>query len=199
VIPVVEQLATKTNAVISVDTSKPQVMRAAAEAGAGLINDVRALREPGALDAAAETDCAICLMHMQGDPRTMQNAPSYADVMNEVKAFLLERVQSCRSAGIAGERLAIDPGFGFGKTAAHNLELLRRLGELSQMGMPVLAGLSRKSLLKAILGREPQERLYGSLALAAMAVLNGASIVRAHDVAATVDVIKTVMTVRGEI
>jgi dihydropteroate synthase len=185
--------------VISVDTSKPEIMRAAAAAGAALINDVRALREPGALEAAAATDCAVCLMHMQGEPRTMQTAPAYGDVVNEVKAFLLERVQSCRSAGIGADRIAIDPGFGFGKTVAHNLELLRRLEELTRGEWPVLVGLSRKSMLKSILGRGPEERLHGSVALAVVAVLNGACIVRAHDVAATMDAIKTVMAVRGEI
>lgn len=198
VIPVIEKLAGKTAAVISVDTSKPEVMRAAAAAGTGLINDVRALQAPGALEAATETDCAVCLMHMQGEPRSMQDAPSYGDVVNEVKAFLLQRAQSCRSAGIAAERIAIDPGFGFGKTVAHNVELLRRLGELVRGEYPVVVGLSRKSMLKSILGREPDERLHGSVALAVMAVINGARIVRAHDVAATVDAIKTVMAIRGE-
>jgi len=197
VIPVIEQLVSKTSAIISIDTSKPQVMSAAAAAGAGLINDVRALREPGALQAAAATDCAVCLMHMQGEPRSMQIAPTYGDVVNEVRAFLLERVQSCRAAGIAADRIAIDPGFGFGKTVAHNLELLRRLEALAECGQPVLVGLSRKSMLQSLLGRAPDERLHGSVALAVMAVLNGAHIVRAHDVAATVDAIKTVMAVRG--
>jgi dihydropteroate synthase len=193
VIPLVEHLAEKTHAVISVDTSKPKVMKAAAAAGAGMINDVRALREPGALEAAAETGCALCLMHMQGEPRTMQAAPSYGDVVSEVKAFLLERVQSCRAAGITPDRIVIDPGFGFGKTVAHNLALLRHLRELTEGEWPVLVGLSRKSILKSILGRE-----LGSVALAVMAVLNGARIVRVHDVAATVDAIKTVIAVRGE-
>jgi dihydropteroate synthase len=199
VIPVIERLAGKINAVISVDTSKPGVMREAAQAGAGMINDVRSLREPGALAVAAATRCAVCLMHMQGEPRTMQIAPSYGDLVTEVKAFLLERVQSCLAAGIARERVAIDPGFGFGKTVAHNLTLLRELARLAETGLPVLAGLSRKSMLKSILGREPQDRLHGSLALAVVAVLNGARIVRTHDVAATVDAIKTAMAVCGEV
>jgi dihydropteroate synthase len=196
VIPVIERLAEATSAVVSVDTSHPNVMRAAAKAGAGLINDVRALLAPGALKAAAESGCAVCLMHMQGEPRTMQQAPCYDDVVNEVKAFLLARVQSCRAAGIAADSITIDPGFGFGKTLAHNLELLRRLTELTQGEWPVLVGLSRKSMLKSILGRAPQDRLHGSVALAVVAVLNGARIVRAHDVAATVDAIKTVMAVQ---
>ncbi len=199
VIPVIEQLAGKTTAIISIDTSKPEVMRAAADAGAGLINDVRALREPGAMQAAADTRCAVCLMHMLGEPRTMQESPQYGDVVAEVSAFLEERVREARNSGIAEERIAIDPGFGFGKTVAHNLEILRRLRELTRSARPVLVGLSRKSMLKSLLGRGPDERLHGSVALAVMAVLNGARIVRAHDVAATVDAIKTVMAVGGEI
>jgi dihydropteroate synthase len=194
VIPVVEALAGK-GAVISVDTSKPEVMRAAAAAGAGLINDVRALAAPGALEAAVETGCAVCLMHMQGDPRTMQQSPSYGDVVTEVKAFLAQRAQSCRAAGIAAERICIDPGFGFGKTLAHNAALLRELEALGDMGYPLAVGLSRKSMLQKILGRPVGERLYGSLALAVMAAMNGARIVRAHDVAATADALKTVSAI----
>jgi len=199
VIPVIEALSGRTAAVLSVDTSKPEVMRAAAVAGVGLINDVRALREPGALEAATATSCAVCLMHMQGEPRTMQIAPRYDDVVNEVKAFLAERVHSCVAAGIAAGRIAIDPGFGFGKTVAHNLELLRRLPELTSGSPPLLVGLSRKSMLKSLLGREPADRLHGSVALAVLAVLGGARIVRAHDVAATVDAIATVMAVRERV
>jgi dihydropteroate synthase len=191
VIPVIEGLA-DTGAILSVDTSKPEVMRAAAAAGAHLINDVYALRLPGALETAAESGCALCLMHMQGEPRTMQNDPHYGDVVNEVKAFLQERVQSCRAAGVAAERLAIDPGFGFGKTLAHNAALLRGLDALAAEGIPMLVGLSRKSMLGKILDKPAGERVYGSLALAVMAVLKGARIVRAHDVAATVDALKTV-------
>src|SRR6201999_2853888 len=154
VVPVVERLrAAGVQAVISVDTSKPEVMRAALAAGAGLINDVRALAEPGALEAVVGSGCALCLMHMQGDPRTMQQAPSYVDVVKEVKAFLLERVQSCLAAGVAPERIAIDPGFGFGKTLEHNLELLRHLGELTAADRPVLVGLSRKSIVGTLTGR----------------------------------------------
>lgn len=197
VIPVVERLAARTRAVISVDTSKPEVIRAAAHAGAGLINDVRALRAPGALEAAAVSGCAICLMHMLGDPTTMQRDPHYMDVVSEVKAFLIERARACRSAGVDGERLAIDPGFGFGKTLAHNLELLRRLPELAAEGMPVLVGLSRKSSIGALTGRPTGERVAGSLALAALAVFGGARIVRAHDVAATVDAVRVAHAVRG--
>lgn len=195
VIPVIERLRGATSAVISVDTLKPEVMQAAAAAGAGLINDVRALQNPGALDAVARTDCAVCLMHMQGEPRTMQLNPTYSDVVSEVKAFLLERVQACLSAGITRDRLVIDPGFGFGKTAAHNLELLGRLPELAGEGFPVLAGLSRKSLIAKILGEPAKDRLPASIALAVMAAMNGARIVRVHDVAATADAMKMVNAV----
>ena len=191
VVPVVEALSGG-RAVLSVDTSKPEVMRAAARAGAGLINDVRALAAPGALEAAAESGCGVCLMHMQGEPRTMQQAPAYGDVVKEIKAFLVERAQSCRAAGIPAGSLAIDPGFGFGKTLAHNAALLRGLDQITALEWPVLVGLSRKSMLGRILDRPAAERVYGSVALAVMAVLKGARIVRAHDVAATVDALKTV-------
>jgi dihydropteroate synthase len=198
VLPVVERLRRATQAVISVDTSKPEVIREAAAAGAGLINDVRALTETGALEAAAASDSAVCLMHMQGDPGTMQQAPSYVDVVKEVKAFLDERVQRCRAAGVSCDRIVIDPGFGFGKTLEHNLELLRRLRDL-QGESPVLVGLSRKSMVGALTGRGTGERVHGSIALAVIAAMNGARIVRAHDVAATVDALKMVAAVeRGE-
>ncbi|MGB6450174.1 MAG: dihydropteroate synthase [Steroidobacteraceae bacterium] len=197
VVPVIERLAGRTTAVISVDTSKPEVMRTAAAAGADMINDVRALALPGALAAAAATSCAVCLMHMQGEPATMQHGPAYVDVVSEVKAFLLGRAQACREVGMPDERIAIDPGFGFGKTLAHNLELLRRLPELAESGIPVTVGLSRKSALASLTGRLSGDRLAGSLALAAIAVLHGASIVRAHDVAATLDTIRVAQAVRG--
>jgi dihydropteroate synthase len=195
VLPVIERLRAATRAIISVDTSKPEVMRAASAAGAGLINDVRALREPGALEAAAASGCAVCLMHMQGEPRTMQHAPRYADLLGEVRAFLQARVTACRAAGLAGERLLVDPGFGFGKTFEHNLALLRRLPELAADGVPVLVGLSRKSMLGTLTDRPPAERVYGSVALAVIAALNGARIIRAHDVAATVDALRVVAAV----
>jgi dihydropteroate synthase len=197
VIPVIERLRAATSAIISVDTSKAEVMRAASAAGAGLINDVRALREPGALAAAAASGCAVCLMHMQGEPRTMQHAPSYADVVGEVRAFLAGRVAESSAAGLNPERLAVDPGFGFGKTLEHNLALLRRLGELAADGPPVLVGLSRKSMLGTLTGRAAGERVYGSVALAVIAALNGARIIRAHDVAATVEALKVTAAVRG--
>lgn len=196
VVPVIEALAGR-GAVISVDTSKPEVMKAAAAAGAGILNDVRGLQAPGALEAAARTDCALCLMHMQGEPRTMQANPSYGDVVTEVKAFLLARAQSCRAAGIAPDRISIDPGFGFGKNLQHNAALLRGLDAFADTGYPLAVGLSRKSMLQKILGRPVGERLYGSLALAVMAALKGARIVRAHDVAATVDALKTVSAIQS--
>jgi len=197
VVPVIERLRAGTTAIISVDTSKPEVMRAASAAGAGLINDVRALREPGALAAAAASGCAVCLMHMQGEPRTMQRAPSYADVVGEVRTFLAGRVAQSLAAGLTPERLVVDPGFGFGKTLEHNLALLRRLGELAADGPAVLVGLSRKSMLGTLTERAAGERVYGSVALAVIAALNGARIIRAHDVAATVEALKVTAAVQG--
>jgi dihydropteroate synthase len=195
VVPVIDGLRPRTRAMISVDTSKASVMQAAAAAGADMINDVRALREPGALEAAALSGCAVCLMHMQGDPRTMQQAPGYADVLGEVRAFLSLRVEACLAAGLPLERLVLDPGFGFGKTVEHNLELLRRLGEVSVQGLPVLAGLSRKSLVGTLTGRSAGERVPGSLALAILAALHGARILRVHEVAATVDALNVLAAV----
>ena len=195
VLPVIERLRDATPAVVSVDTSKPEVMRAAAKAGAGLINDVRALAGKGALAAAVETECAVCLMHMKGNPRSMQRAPKYVDVVEEVNEFLQERVQVCLEAGIAADGIVIDPGFGFGKTLEHNLQLLRHLGELDSE-VPIMVGLSRKSFVGRLTGRPPEERVQGSVALAVIAVLNGARIVRVHDVAATVDAVKVVTAVQ---
>jgi dihydropteroate synthase len=198
VVPVIERLRARTGVILSVDTSKAEVMRAAAAAGAAMINDVRALRGPGALETAVSSGCAVCLMHMLGEPRTMQEAPTYRDVVAEVRGFLAERVEACVVAGLATERIVLDPGFGFGKTLAHNLELLRHLGDLAVNGLPVLAGLSRKSTVGALTGRSPAERVHGSVALAVIAVLNGARILRVHDVAATVDALKIVAAVRGD-
>jgi dihydropteroate synthase len=192
---IIERLAGRTAAIISIDTSKPEVMSAAVSAGARLINDVRALRAPGALAAAARSGAAVCLMHLQGEPRTMQLNPHYTDVVTEVRAFLAERVQACELAGIACARIAIDPGFGFGKTLAHSLALLRELRAFTELGLPVLVGLSRKSMLAPLTGRGSDERLAGSIALASIAVLHGASIVRAHDVAATVDALRVASAV----
>jgi len=196
VIPVIDELA-REGALVSVDTMKPAVMRAAVAAGAAMINDVNALRLPGALEAAASTDAAVCLMHMQGEPRTMQDAPSYDDVAAEVRDFLVERAQSCEAVGIARNRIVLDPGFGFGKTLAHNLALLRALPELVATGYPVLTGLSRKSSLGTITGRSGSERLAASLAAAIAAVAHGAAIVRVHDVRETVDALKVWTAVQG--
>jgi dihydropteroate synthase len=197
VVPVIERLRAATRAVISVDTSKPEVMRAALAAGAAMVNDVYALRAPGALDAVAGSGCALCLMHMQGEPRTMQVSPRYENVVGEVRAFLAERVAACRAAGIGPQRIAIDPGFGFGKTLEHNLTLLRHLHELTALELPVLVGLSRKSMVGTLTGRAPGERVQGSVALAVIAALAGARIVRAHDVAATVEALEVVAAVMG--
>ncbi len=196
VIPVIERLRAASTAIISVDTSKAEVMRAASAAGAAFINDVRALREPAALEAAAASRCAVCLMHMQDEPRTMQRAPSYMDVVGEVRAFLAGRVAECIAGGLGPERLAVDPGFGFGKTLEHNLALLRHLGQLAADGRPVLVGLSRKSMVGTLTGRSAGERVYGSVALAVIAALNGARIIRAHDVAATVEALKVAAAVQ---
>ena len=187
VIPIVETLAAAFGVPVSVDTSKPEVMRAAAAAGAGMINDVTALRRPGALEAVAATGLPVCLMHMQGEPRTMQTAPQYGDVVADIIGYLGQRMQACERAGIGRERLLVDPGFGFGKTLAHNLALLRELRAFADLGVPLLVGLSRKSMLGAITGREVGERLAASVAAALIAVERGARIVRVHDVAATVD------------
>jgi dihydropteroate synthase len=196
VIPVIEALAARTNVPISVDTSKPAVMTAAVRAGATLINDVRALREPGALAAAAATDAAICLMHMQGEPRTMQVDPRYGNVVAEVRDFLRERAEACVAGGIAPERLVIDPGIGFGKRLEHNLALLAGLPALTGLGWPVLIGVSRKSMFGTLLGRAVEERVAGGVAAATAAVLAGASIVRTHDVAAAVDAVKVAIALR---
>jgi dihydropteroate synthase len=182
---------------VSVDTRKPEVMRQALAHGAAMINDVQALQAPGALEAVRGTDCGVCLMHMQGDPRTMQTAPHYADVVHEVAQFLAERARVCEQAGVARERIAIDPGFGFGKTAQHNLQLLHALAELTRLGLPVVAGLSRKSTLGQITGRGPRERVAASVAAALLAVQRGAAIVRVHDVADTRDALLVLSAVQA--
>jgi len=174
---------------VSVDTRRPRVMNEALAAGASMINDIEALSAPGALEAVAKSNCAICLMHKQGEPATMQRDPHYDDVVREVKAFLEQRVKAARDAGIAADRIVVDPGFGFGKTLAHNLELLRHLEKFSSLKLPVLAGLSRKSSLAKITGRAVGERLAGSLAMALLALQGGARILRVHDVKETRDVI----------
>jgi len=182
---------------ISVDTIKPHVMRAAIAEGAAMVNDINALRSPGALEAVAASNAGVCLMHMQGEPRTMQQAPRYGDVVSEVKAFLVERVAAAETAGIGRTRIVIDPGFGFGKTVEHNFELLRHLERFAETGIPVLAGWSRKSTLGAITGRPAGERLAASVAAALLAVQHGARIVRVHDVAATRDALAVLAAMNG--
>lgn len=190
VIPVIEALQQTVATPISVDTSKPGVMRAAVAAGAAMINDVRALREEGAMRAAAELQRPVCLMHMQGQPRTMQDEPHYDDVVADISAFLRERVAKCVQAGLGEDLLLVDPGFGFGKTPQDNIELLANLRQLLDIGPPLLIGVSRKSTLGVITGRKTDERLPAGLAAAVMAVERGAQIVRAHEVAETVDALR---------
>jgi dihydropteroate synthase len=189
VLPVVRALVAR-GARVSLDSSKPEVIAPCLTEGVALVNDVRALRLPGALAAVAASDAAVCLMHMQGEPGSMQSDPRYGDVVLEVAAFLDARVAACEAAGIARGRMVLDPGFGFGKTLTHNLELLRGLPHLAAAGLPLLAGLSRKSMIGALTGRPPGERLAGGLALALAAVESGARIIRTHDVAETVDALK---------
>jgi len=186
VLPVIGALAGR-GCVVSVDTRKPEVMRAALDAGAAMVNDVTALRTPGALAAVAASDAAVCLMHMQGEPQSMQQAPRYADVVTDVKGFLQGRVQACEAAGIGRERLVIDPGFGFGKTLQHNLALLKHLDRLVELGVPVLAGLSRKSMLGALTGRAVEQREFAGVAAHLAAVARGARLLRVHNVAAMRD------------
>ncbi len=186
VLPVVEALAGR-GCVVSVDTMKPDVMRAALDAGAAMVNDVMALRAPGALETVAASDAAVCLMHMQGEPQRMQQAPRYTDVVEEVKQFLQGRVAACEAAGIGHERLVIDPGFGFGKTLEHNLALLRHVNRLAEAGVPVMAGLSRKSMLGMLTGRAVDEREFAGIAAHLAALARGARLVRVHNVAAMRD------------
>jgi dihydropteroate synthase len=192
ILPVVEALRASADVAVSVDTSKPEVMRAAVAAGADLINDVRALREDGALQAVAETGAAVCLMHMQGEPGTMQVAPEYKDVTAEVTQFLVSRLSQCVNAGIRRDRILLDPGFGFGKTHAHNMRLLADLGRLTRLGQPLLVGLSRKASLGLLTGKPADERAAASAAAAVIAVLQGAAIVRVHDVPETIDALRVV-------
>ena len=196
VVPITEALA-RDGILISVDTMKPAVMRAAIDAGASMINDVRALQAPGALEAVAKSDVAVCLMHMQGEPRTMQSAPVYGDVVADVREFLQARVAACRSMGIGDDRIAVDPGFGFGKTVAHNLRLVRELSSIVSLGFPVVLGASRKSSLGKLIGRTEDDRLAASIAAALAAVAHGASIVRVHDVRETVDALKVWQAIQG--
>ncbi|XCW72390.1 dihydropteroate synthase [Kosakonia cowanii] len=192
VIPVVEAIAQRFEVWISVDTSKPEVIREAARAGAHIINDIRSLTEPGALEAAAQTGLPVCLMHMQGQPKTMQEAPKYEDVFTDVNRFFVENIARCERAGIAKEKLLLDPGFGFGKNLSHNYALLARLGEFHHFGMPLLVGMSRKTMIGQLLNVGPTERLSGSLACAVIAAMQGAQIIRVHDVKETVEAMRVV-------
>ncbi|MCW8944670.1 MAG: dihydropteroate synthase [Sedimenticola sp.] len=199
VIPVIQSIVSELPVPISVDTNKAAVMREAVAAGAGLINDVMALQGEGALAAAKELNVPVCLMHMQGSPRTMQQNPQYSDVVADVKVFLSDRIQACIRAGIPRERLLLDPGFGFGKTLAHNLILLRQMDQLKSLNLPLLVGISRKSMIGTVLDDAPvDQRLYGGLACAVLAIERGAAIIRTHDIKPTADVIRmthAVMTV----
>ncbi|MDH0620900.1 dihydropteroate synthase [Pseudomonas fulva] len=196
VAPMVEAIHRHLDVVVSVDTSTPAVMREAARLGAGLINDVRALERDGALDAAAATGLPVCLMHMRGEPGTMQDDPLYENVTQDVARYLQQRMVACANAGIEADRIVLDPGFGFAKTLAHNLSLFKHLEALHRLGRPLLVGVSRKSMIGLTLERPVDERLYGSLALAALAVTKGASILRVHDVAQTVDVVRMIAAVQ---
>jgi dihydropteroate synthase len=193
---VVEAIARELEVIISIDTSAPVVMTETIRLGAGLINDVRALQRPGALAAVRDLPVALCLMHMRGEPQTMQQAPQYGSVLDDVAAFLAARVSALNAAGIASSRILLDPGFGFGKTLAHNYQLLAELARLRALGLPLLVGVSRKSMIGAVVERPPEARLAGSLAAAALALERGASIIRAHDVAETVDVVRVVQALR---
>lgn len=195
VLPVVEKIDQSLDTIISVDTSNPSLMAEAAKLGAGMINDVRALSSEGALKAAAEISLPVCLMHMQGSPQKMQQNPHYSDVVSDIKKFLLERIQGCRKQGILDNQIIIDPGFGFGKTLEHNLQLLKNLEIFKQSGFPLLVGLSRKSMIGKLLDVPVEQRLPGSLALAVMAVERGANIIRVHDVAETVQAISIAQAV----
>ncbi|MCG7637649.1 dihydropteroate synthase [Alteromonas sp. CNT1-28] len=191
-IPVIEAVAKNTSCVISIDTSKADVMREAVKAGAGLINDVRALQEPGALQVAAEAQIPVCLMHMQGQPRTMQQSPEYDDVVNDVGQFLLARSNACEEAGIAKDKILFDPGYGFGKSLEHNYTLVKHLPSLMKLGYPVLVGMSRKSMIGNLLNRKVDERLAGSISLATIVAQMGAQIIRVHDVKETADAVNIV-------
>ncbi|MDD2159010.1 MULTISPECIES: dihydropteroate synthase [Pseudomonas] len=197
VAPIVEAIARELDVIISVDTSTPAVIRETARLGAGLINDVRSLQCDGALDAAADSGLPVCLMHMRGEPTTMQHNPQYPDVVAEVREFLLERLAACAAVGITAERIVLDPGFGFAKSLEHNLSLFKHLQVLHELGRPLLVGVSRKSMIGKVLGYEVGERLYGSLALAALALSKGAHILRVHDVAETVDVVRMIAAVQA--
>ena len=196
VLPVIERLRGESAVLISIDSMKPAVTSAAVMTGADLINDVNALRAPGALESANQSGAAVCLMHMQGEPRSMQQNPRYADVLAEVRGFLTERIRACERAGIGRDRIVIDPGFGFGKTLEHNLALLGNLTELTSLACPLMVGVSRKSMFQSLLGLALDQRLHAGIAAAALAVFQGAAIIRTHDVKPTLQAIKTAAAVR---
>lgn len=198
VCPVVERLVSEFDALVSVDTSTPEVMREAIRLGCSLVNDVRAFSRPGAIDAVRDANVALCVMHMQGEPDSMQQAPRYDAVVDDLKAFFAERIDVLSTSGVCTDRLILDPGFGFGKTLEHNLLLLRNLRDFQAFGLPVLVGMSRKSMIGAILGNEVDQRLFGSLSAAVIAAMQGAWIIRAHDVLATVEAIRIVDAVISE-
>lgn len=197
VAPVVEAISAELDVIISVDTSTPSVIRETARLGAGLINDVRSLRRDGALDAAVATGLPVCLMHMRGEPTDMQNDPHYTDLVAEVSAFLRERMEQCVAAGIPVENIILDPGFGFAKTLEHNLSLFKHMEALHALGRPLLVGVSRKSMIGKVLDKPVDQRLNGALALAAMAMVKGAKILRVHDVPETVDVVRMIAAVES--
>ncbi|MES2580084.1 MAG: dihydropteroate synthase [Pseudomonadota bacterium] len=196
VIPVIEGLVKQVNIPLSIDTYKSQVMQAAIVAGASIVNDIRALQENDALSIVAESDAGVCLMHMQGTPQTMQLNPQYNDVVSEVKDFLQQRLQVCEAAGIAKDRILLDPGFGFGKTRAHNITLIQHLASFSSLGQPLLVGLSRKSVLGQVTGHDVDARLYASVAASVISAMVGAKILRVHDVKATVEALKVVAAIQ---
>ena len=195
VVPVIEVLSKVAGVPLSIDTYKPEVMRAAIAAGADIVNDVRALQEPGAMEVVVQSNAGLCLMHMQGTPKTMQENPQYTDVVAEVTAFLRERLASAKASGIAAERIVLDPGFGFGKRSVHNLALLQELHNIADLGRPLLVGLSRKSVLGQIIGGDVYVRLHASLAASVISAMKGAKIIRVHDVKATADALKVVTAV----
>lgn len=197
VLPVVEAIARRFEVFISVDTSRPAVMREAARAGAHLLNDIRALREPGALQAALDTGLPVCLMHMQGDPKTMQIQPVYTDVVAEIKQFFAEQIARCTAAGLPRAKIILDPGFGFGKNLSHNYQILARLSEFHDFGLPLLVGMSRKSMIGQVLNVPPEKRVTGSIACAVIAAMQGAQIIRVHDVKETVEAIRIVEATRS--
>ena len=198
VVPIIRAIRQQSDVSISIDTSKPEVMRAAVNAGANLVNDVNALRAPGAVELCAELSVPVCIMHMQGEPRTMQTDPQYKDVVEDIIEFLADRIEVCVKAGVERKNIIVDPGFGFGKTLEHNLQLLNRLDEFGRLGVPVLAGISRKSMLGTILGEsDAEKRLHASVAAAVLAWARGAKIFRVHDVKPTADALKLCMAMDG--